>query len=135
MRDVLKRIEKTRLQKNLSQERLAEGLNISQAAYTKLERGETKLSVERLFQISEILKTKITDLLGIENNFNQDIYNNDQATIIAPQKIENLYNENKEMTEKLMKYLEQAIEDKNKIIKNLEDYIKNTSLNNKKYPD
>lgn len=113
-----------RQQKTITQERIADGLNISQAAYTKLERGETKLTVERLYQIAEALKTDISELLGIESKYNQDIHHNERATIIAPQKVENLYNENKEIADKLMKQYETSLTDKDKLIAVLEEKVK-----------
>lgn len=96
---------------------------MSQAAYTKLERGETKLIVERLYQIAESLKTDISELLGIESKYNQDIYNNEQPTIIGHQEVENLYQENREMTEKLVKQYESSLADKDKLIAMLEDKL------------
>lgn len=123
MNEVLERISKLRQKRHLSQEKISEDLHISQAAYTKLERGETKLTVERLYQIAEVLKTEISELLGIESKYNQDIHNNEQSTIIASQGIENLYTENKEMAVKLIKQYEEALDSKSKLIEILEKRI------------
>ncbi|WGU68305.1 helix-turn-helix transcriptional regulator [Capnocytophaga canimorsus] len=54
-------IRKIREQKGYSQEYLANQLNISQASYARLENQDTKITVDRLFQIAEILKTEVTD--------------------------------------------------------------------------
>lgn len=123
MNEVLERISKLRMQRHLSQEKISDDLNMSQAAYTKLERGETKLTVERLYQIAESLKTDISELLGIESKYNQDIHNNEQPTIIGHQEVENLYQENREMTEKLVKQYEASLADKDKLIAMLEDKL------------
>ena len=53
MEHVLRRIQEIRKQKGYSHEYIAQELEISQVAYTKLERNETKLTVERLYKISE----------------------------------------------------------------------------------
>ena len=45
-----------RLTKSYSQEYMAFMLNISQAAYSKLERGETEIGLNRIFSIAEILE-------------------------------------------------------------------------------
>lgn len=45
-----------RLTKNYSQEYMAFMLNISQAAYSNLERDGTKLSLDRIYEIAEILE-------------------------------------------------------------------------------
>jgi transcriptional regulator with XRE-family HTH domain len=52
--------EKIRIQrviKGYSQEYMAFELNISQAAYSNLERNETEVTIRRLIEISEILET------------------------------------------------------------------------------
>lgn len=48
---------------NYTQEYLAAKLDISQNAYSKIELGYTKITVERLFQIADILETNLTDLI------------------------------------------------------------------------
>ena len=45
-----------RLTKNYSQEYMAFMLDISQAAYPKIERGETVLTLPRVYEIAEILQ-------------------------------------------------------------------------------
>jgi transcriptional regulator with XRE-family HTH domain len=47
---------------------MAQELSITPAAYRKIETGETKLTVERLFRISDILKVSPLDLLEIGND-------------------------------------------------------------------
>ncbi|MCD8741141.1 helix-turn-helix transcriptional regulator [Mucilaginibacter roseus] len=56
-------IRKQREAKNYTQEYLAAKLKISQNAYSKIELGYTKITVERLFQIADILGTSITGLI------------------------------------------------------------------------
>jgi transcriptional regulator with XRE-family HTH domain len=51
---------------NYTQEYLAAKLNISQNAYSKIELGYTKITVERLFQIAEILETDTMELISTE---------------------------------------------------------------------
>ncbi|MGN6638721.1 MAG: helix-turn-helix domain-containing protein [Mucilaginibacter sp.] len=49
-------IRKAREYRNYTQEYLAYKLRISQNAYSKIELGHTKLTVDRLFQIAEVLE-------------------------------------------------------------------------------
>lgn len=51
---------------NYTQEYLAIKLGISQNAYSKIELGYTKITIERLFQISEILETDPVELINTE---------------------------------------------------------------------
>ena len=52
-----------RVIKGYSQEYMASRLNISQNAYSKLEREETELSVRRIYEIAEILEVSVYQLL------------------------------------------------------------------------
>jgi transcriptional regulator with XRE-family HTH domain len=49
--------------RNYTQEYLAAKLDISQNAYSKIELGYTKITVERLFQIAEVLDFEVVDLI------------------------------------------------------------------------
>jgi transcriptional regulator with XRE-family HTH domain len=56
-------IRKKRELLNYSQFYMASRLDVSQNAYSKIELGYTKISVERLFQIAALLDVKIPDLI------------------------------------------------------------------------
>ena len=59
-------IRHTREGLNYTQEYLAAKLGISQNAYSKIELGYTKITVERLFQIAEILEINPMELLDAD---------------------------------------------------------------------
>lgn len=61
-------IRKKREAKNYTQEYLAYKLNISQNAYSKIELGYTKITVERLFQIAEVLEINAIELLDVDKD-------------------------------------------------------------------
>lgn len=52
--------------RNYTQEYLAAKLEISQNAYSKIELGYTKITVERLFQIADVLGFAVADLLDVD---------------------------------------------------------------------
>ncbi|OOQ60356.1 helix-turn-helix domain-containing protein [Mucilaginibacter pedocola] len=56
-------IRARRLHLNYTQEYIAFRLNMSQNAYSKLELGQTVVSVNRLVQLSTIMETDLYDLL------------------------------------------------------------------------
>ncbi len=64
IKSVAANIRKTREDKNYTQEYLAAKLKISQNAYSKIELGYTKITLERLFQIAEVLEIAPIDLIG-----------------------------------------------------------------------
>ena len=104
---VIKKIASMRTKKGLSYENMADDLSISTAAYRKIETGETKLTLERLFKISKILSAPLSDLLEIGDDVFQQT-NNDNATGYQ-QKIENFYQESREVYEKLLQSKEEQI--------------------------
>jgi transcriptional regulator with XRE-family HTH domain len=52
MNQILQNIRRLRISKEISQEAIANSLEMTQSAYAKLERGQTKLSLERYLLIS-----------------------------------------------------------------------------------
>ena len=59
-------IRNKREYRNYTQEYLAAKLEISQNAYSKIELGYTKITVERLFQIAEVLGFAVAELIDVE---------------------------------------------------------------------
>ena len=100
MEKIINKIRDIRKDKGYSHEYMAHLLDISQVAYSKIEKNETKLTVDRLYKISEILESKIEDLLDIKSDkiYNQDLKDNS----IGHQEIQNMYQDNKEVYEKLI---------------------------------
>ena len=97
-------IKRIREQKGYSQEFMATKLNISQASYARLESEETKLSIDRLQKIADILETDILTLLDTSKLTIQTQTNNEGA--YGNGYVENLYIENKETLKKLILTLE-----------------------------
>ncbi|QEC52054.1 helix-turn-helix protein [Anseongella ginsenosidimutans] len=60
---ILQNIRVLRQERKYSQEYMAFRLTFSQNAYSKLERGLTRLTLERLAQIAEILGTTLSELI------------------------------------------------------------------------
>lgn len=59
-------IKKLRELKNITREIMCEKLDISMSGYSKIERGETDLTISRIEQIAEILEVDMSQIL----NFN-----------------------------------------------------------------
>lgn len=60
---ILENIRSLRERKKYSQEYMGMKLSISQNAYSKLETGKTKLTIDRLVRIAAILETNISRLI------------------------------------------------------------------------
>lgn len=57
------KIKKIREEKKITQEQLAERLNMSQQSYSNLERGETSINLHKLIEIAEQLDTQPENLI------------------------------------------------------------------------
>ena len=101
LKKLTEKISSVRIKKGYTLDNMAHELDLTQASYRKIEIGETNLSVERLFQISEILDTPLHELLEIGNDVFQQT-NNESATGYQ-QKIENFYQETKKFTKSCFK--------------------------------
>lgn len=108
MEFVIKKIKRIRIIKGYSHENMAHDLNISQAAYTKLESSQTQLSVERLYQIAGIFQIPVTELLHEE--INPSLLNDNNNLVVTYQKqIEHLQQNNKETYIDLINTLKEEI--------------------------
>ncbi len=79
------KIKELREEKHWSQEELAEKMHIAPSSYAKIERGETRLTLDRLEQFAEVFDIEISSLIQPssnscyqfnENNSSCSIYNN-----------------------------------------------------------
>jgi transcriptional regulator with XRE-family HTH domain len=111
------KIRKIREDKNISQEKMAYELDLTQSNYGRLEKDDKRLNVPKLMKIAETLKVTVAHLFNEQaskiinqtNNENPSAYN-----------VENLYQENKETQDRLKTQHEERLADKNKEI----DYLK-----------
>lgn len=105
---------------------MAHELNTSPAAYRKIELNQTKLTVERLMQISSILEAKLEDLLDIKSDklYRQEIKDNG----IGYQDVEHFYTENKEMIAKIDFLYNERIKDKDSMIHHLTSIMEKLNL-------
>ncbi|MCF2221004.1 helix-turn-helix transcriptional regulator [Chryseobacterium sp. PS-8] len=118
------KIKNIRELKNLTQEYVAEKLDISQAAYSKLESGETKVSKEKLAQIAEALEVTPEDIKSFDskkyfNNVgnvegdNSNSYNESIVIGMGTEEIElikKLYEDKFALMEELMKQKDKELE-------------------------
>lgn len=67
IKSVAANIRKIREHRNYTQEYLAAKLHISQNAYSKIELGYTKITLDRLFHIAIILETDPVEIINTAN--------------------------------------------------------------------
>ena len=89
-----KRIKNARLNKNLTQEKLAEMLNISIAYLSRVETGTTKINLKRLDEICKILEISDTEILSGTSDTSINYLNSDLGNIFnncSPEKQRLIY--------------------------------------------
>ncbi len=105
--------------KGYSQEAMAENLGISHTAYAKMERGESKITEEKLLKIANILGINTEDLKNFDekmifkncnnivNGTNESQYNNnfEQERLAYQQTIEVLKAQNQQQQEMINQLL------------------------------
>lgn len=100
--------------KNLTQEYMAEQLDISQAAYSKLEKGTTKISQDKLNKIAEVLEVSPDDITDFDNQKILNSYNNsiigNNSNYNGANLIHQLYEDKIALLEKLLSKAEEEIE-------------------------
>ena len=121
MENVVNKIREFRTKKGYSHETMAHELHMSQPAYSKIEKNETKLSVERLFEIAKILETPVEQFLEINPNNIYQQTNNDNS--IGHQEVQNLYQDNKDKSDKIELLFEARLKDKDELIEQLKKML------------
>lgn len=71
--EIGEKLRKLRTLKGLSQEYVANQLNISQVAYSDIESNKTKLSLERLEKLSSVFEVPINDIITFDE---KQVFNN-----------------------------------------------------------
>lgn len=102
-------IRKHREIRGYSQEYMARELNITQSSYAKLENNSTKMTLERLLDISKLLEVDVSTLMDASNRSTFNQYENPTANAFGH--VENLYQENKETLNKLLSSYEERIKE------------------------
>lgn len=119
------KIKKLREQSGLTQQEIADKLNVHLKTWQKIENGITKLDIERLQQIAEILETTIEDLINVEDSvYINAIKDNDVGFNNSSVTINHKSEEEKNLYERLIAEKDKVIADKSGEILELKDEVK-----------
>ena len=119
MTTIGERIRKLREEKKITQEKMAFELDLSsQSNYNRLEKDDRRLTVPKLQKISEILKVTISQLFNEQTSKLIHQHDNQNPTAYN---VENLYQDNCELKDKVIEQLEIRIIEKNEMIQFLKD--------------
>ena len=107
MKQASENIKKFRELRNLSREQVASELDMSLSGYSKIERGETELSLGKLNKIALVLGVDPAQILSFDASQVFNISNNENVN--AGMKTQNVYNCEGEVLNKYTKLLEEEI--------------------------
>ncbi|MBE8726911.1 helix-turn-helix transcriptional regulator [Flavobacterium hungaricum] len=104
------KIKSIRELKNYTQEYMAERLGVTQAGYSKIEKGKTSLSYDKLVEIGRILDVSVEDIISFDyhryfNGFNKITGNNNGSILIntdSTSVLKELYEDKIVLLEKLL---------------------------------
>jgi transcriptional regulator with XRE-family HTH domain len=128
------RLRVRRVEKKLSQENLASEIGISTTAYSRIERGLTNVSIDRLDQIATCLEVSLEWLMGSSKDFYRTVNNTDmvrESEYVYPfdNKQALLMQIERQQIEK--DFLNKTIAEKDKVIALLNDVISGTAKKSK----
>ncbi len=107
MKQVAENIKKFRELRNLSREQVAAELDMSLSGYSKIERGETELSLGKLNKIASVLGVDVAQILSFDASQVFNISNNENVN--AGMKTQNVYYGEGEVLFKYTKLLEEEV--------------------------
>jgi transcriptional regulator with XRE-family HTH domain len=67
MNNILKNIKLIRQEKGLSQENIAEELDLTASGYAQIEQGKINLTVDRLYELAGIFKMSVEEIINYPN--------------------------------------------------------------------
>lgn len=109
MKNIEEKIRNIRELKNYTQEYMAEQLGMTQAAYSKIENGSTRLTMSKLEDIAKVFEMDVSDLMAYDaqkyfNSFNNVTESNIYSVISNPEDetLKRLYEEKIILLEKLL---------------------------------
>ncbi len=110
------KIKKLRELKNLTQEHLAEQLNITQSAYSKIENNEVEISYSKLEHIAKVLELSPADVIKFNEHLVFNVMHNKTGNGMVANQISPI---EKQLYEDLVK----ALKDENTFLKNILDKV------------
>ncbi len=108
MKEITENIKKFRELKNFTREVMADKLEMSVSGYSKLERGDVELTVNKLFKIAELLEVSVSQILNFDASQIFNVSNNHVVNGVEVKEQHNHYID--EYKDKYIQLLEAEVE-------------------------
>lgn len=110
------KVRQCRELKNITREKMADYLKMSLPGYSRIERNEVDVTIERANQIAQILGISLTELINFDEKYVFNNYANNQNAFVINSDI---YTENKKTQDDLISFLKSQIIEKDELINTL----------------
>ena len=107
MKQVIDNIKKFRELKNMTRDEIAARLEMSLSGYSKLERGEVELTINKLFKIAELLEVSVSQILNFDASQIFNVTNNQVVNGVEVKEQHNHYKD--EYKDKYIQLLEAEV--------------------------
>jgi len=139
MKKQAERLRLIRVSKGMSQDNVAKALDITVGAYSKLERGVTRMNLDRIDQLAVVFDIEVNDLIrylnGESDTIDRKLHlpgvsasgNSNDQEIMLLKKIINLYDESRELNIKAA--LKNQFESSNVNVQGFLELLREVSVN------
>ncbi|MBX7201538.1 MAG: helix-turn-helix transcriptional regulator [Bacteroidia bacterium] len=139
MKQQADRLRLIRVSKGMSQESVAKALDITVGAYSKIERGVTRLNLDRIDQISKVFDIEVNDFIryinGEQDSLDRKLaipgtgngHSSNDQEILLLRKIVHLYDESREINIKAA--LKNQFEDNKVDVGSFFEVLRNITVN------
>ena len=115
------KVRQIRELKKISREQMADNLKMSLPGYSRIERDEVEVTIERANQIANVLGISLTELISFDEKYIFNNYANNQNAFVINSEV---YSENKKTQDELVSFLKLQLKEKDELISTLIKKVK-----------
>lgn len=105
MEQLIENIKKLRKEKGLTQQDIADVVNMHRSNYSKVEKGERELSVNALVKLAELFGVTLDELVSSDSTVPKEIIIKDKSTLEQANLLQELNEEDKNIVFKMIEAL------------------------------
>lgn len=115
------KVRQLRELKKITREKMADTLNMSLPGYSRIERDEVDVTLERANQIANVLGITLTELISFDEKYIFNNYATNQNAFVINSSV---YSENKKTQDELISFLKAQLKEKDELISTLMKKLK-----------
>ena len=115
------KVKQLRELKKITREQMADNLKMSLPGYSRIERDEVDVTIEKANQIATVLGISLTELISFDEKYIFNNYANNQNAFVINSEV---YSENKKTQDELITFLKSQLKEKDDLIATLIKKVK-----------